>query len=118
MKKVSIDYRNASREFWDRVSNDQSAPAELKFMAGEPVVVSEERAREIESWCRIVCGESPLRLEWHGEPADLLREYREAESALLALCASTPAYSSPELDAARRKMHAAWEAWESAAVNG
>jgi hypothetical protein len=49
-------------------------------------------------------------------PQDLLLAYLEAERELLAVCSSTPAYGAPEIDAARRKAYAAWEAWERVAT--
>jgi len=55
MKLIRIDYENAAHEFWDYLSNDESAPIELKG-GDDSITVSDERAAQIEAWCRSAPG--------------------------------------------------------------
>jgi hypothetical protein len=58
MTTIKVDYENNSDGFWQEMTWRPDAPAELKKLATEPhedeITVSEERAREIEAWCRQV----------------------------------------------------------------
>jgi hypothetical protein len=53
--RIVVDEENNAEEFWEYVRSSKDTPEEI-FGLGDTVVVSDERAREIEAWCEAAPG--------------------------------------------------------------